>query len=424
VPRRRAIVASAVAAWLSSAAFAPAASAQVPAANPCAPGPVNAVLVANATRVGFVDAHFVGALGQPVTFFECVGGEARKLGELASPEEQTNFYSATTWRCGRLVRHFAATAKLADGSTVRGVSDLRTRSCANRFELAVTRVVARGRRARIGIVDRWGIGGVRTRLCITPPRGHRTCRTVVFAARTSAILSFRATRRGRWRVELTAPGARVRGTVAVGVRPVAAKRALPTILATGDSTMQGIESFLGDDLGDEAKVHSDVRPGFAISKGDEWQAVAQAQAARLRPKATVVSIGANEGWPMVAGDGVKHECCDEPWIAEYARRVRAAMQTYLRQGRSRVVWLTLPAPRDAIRIPIFAAVNTAILRAAQGVAGVRVVRLDSLFTPNGWREVMPYKGRDVRVRAGDGIHLSIAGEQIAEQAVLPALRAP
>jgi hypothetical protein len=99
------------------------------------------------------------------------------------------------------------------------------------------------------------------------------------------------------------------------------------------------------------------------------------------------------------------------------------MQTYLRQGRSRVVWLTLPAPRDAVRIPIFAADNAAILRASTGLAGVRVVRLDVLFTPAGWRETMPYEGRTVRVRAGDGIHLSIAGEQIAEQAVLQALRA-
>jgi hypothetical protein len=416
------IAAAAALGVVASAVFATTAGAQTAAPNACAPGPVNAIFLANASRVGFVDLHFVRALGQPITFFECVGGKATKLGELASPEEQTNFYSATTWRCGRLVRRFAAIVNLPDGTMLRGVTDVRTRSCANRFGVTVPRAVAKGRRARVRIVDRWGIGGVRTKLCITSPRARRNCRTVVFRARNSAILHFRATTRGRWRVELTAPGTRVRDTVAVGVRPAASKRVLPTILATGDSTMQGIESFLGDDLGDEAKVVSDVRPGFAISYADEWQAIAKAQTIRLRPKTTVVSIGANEGWPMVIA-GVKHECCGEPWIAEYARRVRASMQTYLRQGRSRVLWLTLPAPRDAIRIPIFAAVNTAILRASHGLAGLSVVRLDLLFSPSGWREFMPYQGRNVRVRARDGVHLSIAGTQIAEKAVLQALRA-
>ena len=305
---------------------------------------------------------------------------------------------------------------------MRGVSTVRTISCADRFHLEVSGRVAKGSRARVRIADRWGIGGIRPKLCVTSPRARRSCRIVNLAALKPAIRHFRATTRGRWRVELTAPGARVRETVAVGVPPLAPRRALPTILATGDSTMQGIESFLGDDLGGEAKVVSDVRPGFAISREDAWQAVAKAQVLRLRPKTTVVSIGANEGWPMVIG-GVEQECCDEPWNAEFARRVRATMQTYLRQGRSRVLWLMLPAPRDAVRIPIFAAVNAAILRASQGLAGVRVVRLDLLFTPTGWREVMPYQGRNVRVRARDGIHLSIAGSRIAERAVLDALRA-
>jgi hypothetical protein len=36
---------------------------------------------------------------------------------------------------------------------------------------------------------------------------------------------------------------------------------------------------------------------------------------------------------------------------------------------------------------------------------------------------MPYGGRDVRVRDPDGIHLSVAGAEIAAREVIKALRA-
>jgi hypothetical protein len=48
--------------------------------------------------------------------------------------------------------------------------------------------------------------------------------------------------------------------------------------------------------------------------------------------------------------------------------------------------------------------------------------MDLLFTPNGYREVMRYRGRDVHVREADGIHLNVAGTAIAARAVAQAIR--
>ena len=73
-------------------------------------------------------------------------------------------------------------------------------------------------------------------------------------------------------------------------------------------------------------------------------------------------------------------------------------------------------------MPIVAAVNSAIVRAATDFKRVRVLRMDLLFTPMGYRESMRYRGRDVRVREGDGIHLNVAGTAIAARAVAQALR--
>jgi len=53
---------------------------------------------------------------------------------------------------------------------------------------------------------------------------------------------------------------------------------------------------------------------------------------------------------------------------------------------------------------------------------VWVLRMDLLFSPQGFRDVMRHKGRDVRVRAADGIHLSVAGTKIAAEVVAAALR--
>jgi hypothetical protein len=114
-------------------------------------------------------------------------------------------------------------------------------------------------------------------------------------------------------------------------------------------------------------------------------------------------------------------CCEPGWVAEYARRVRAMMQTYARRGRGRVVWLTLPLPKG--RREVADAVNLAVLRAAEGLTPVTVVRLDEVFTPAGFRDVMRYRGRDVRVRERDGIHLNVAGTAIAARLVAAVLRA-
>jgi hypothetical protein len=245
----------------------------------------------------------------------------------------------------------------------------------------------------------------------------------VFRGVTTATRRLRFSRHGRWTVELRLPGADTRAAVAVGVRSLKPRAALPTVLATGDSTMEGVSSFLADDLLHTAEVVSDARPGFSITDGDGWKAVARSQVARLKPATTVVSIGANEGFPMLAADGAVHGCCDASWIEELAGRLHTSMVTYRRQGRAREFWLTLVAPRDTRRVPVFDAVNTAILQAAAATPGVRVLRMDQLFSPNGYQDAIRDQGHDVRVREPDGIHLNVAGTRIAAREIVKAMRA-
>ena len=378
---------------------------------------------ADTTDAGVIHLFFFGAEGAPVVYYERVGDKLERLGTRTSaPGEPTAFRDAATWRCARLARRFEATSTLPDGTRATGAYSVRTPSCATRLRIGAPRRLAVGERARIRIVDRWGNGGVSPQLCIRAPHARRACSTLRLRRAVSvATRPFRPRESGRWSVEVRIRGHRVRRTIAVGDEG-SVTAPPPSMLATGDSMMQGIDSFLADELGEEATVRSDIRPGTGISKpGGPWGKLPATQVRRLHPAATVVAIGAVDGFGMQAPDGTTRQCCGADWIAEYTRRVRAIMLTYRRKGRGRVIWLTLPIPKGPRAVAD--AVNFSIVAAAKDLPRVTVLRLDELFTPDGFREVMPYRGRTVRVREVDGIHLNIAGTAIAAKLVAAELRA-
>jgi hypothetical protein len=401
-------------------AQAPAPAPPLPATG-CDVGPITNFLAADATKPGVIDLIFFGAQGTSVEFFECVQDRLRPLGTLAGPPDQgTQLLEATTWDCARPSRSFVARAILPDGTLVAGAYNVRTGSCASRFDVRVPRRATAGRVARVRVVDTWGIGDFKPRLCIAPPRGDKVCSVIGFRkAVTIRTRRFRAALEGRYKIELRVDRHLVRRTITVGGG--AAPKPPPVVLATGDSTMQGVDNFLADELGDAGTVRSDIRIGTGISKSD-WQAIAAGQVKRYRPRFTVMSLGVNEGFPMTPPGGAPVECCGEPWLAEYVRRVRAMMAAYRRRGEGKVLWLTLPLPRGGPLTATIVAVNGAIVRAARGMKGVRVLRMDALFTPNGFADVIRYRGRYIRVRTADGIHLNVSGTAIAAKVIAAAIR--
>jgi len=389
-------------------------------ADPLPPVEVH-FFAADATQAGVISLHFFGAAGAPVTFYERVGDRLVRLGARTSPGDETIFRDAVMWRCDRLVRRFAAGAPLAGGRLAVGEYRVRTASCATRLQLNAPRRLRPGAVGRVSVIDRWGNGAVTPQVCITPPRGRRACDKVrLRRAASVATHRFRARATGRWRVELRYRGHRIRRSVAVGTR-VRATAPPPTVLTTGDSTMQGIDTYLADELGDGAQVQSDIRPGTGIAKPlGPWATLARTQTRRHRQAATIVSLGIVDRFAITPSGGPRVECCGAAWIAEYTRRVRAMMRTYRRAGRARVLWLTLPLPRGPRDLAD--AVNLSVLQAARGLDDVSVLRMDRFFTPDGFRETMPYRGRVVDVRAEDGIHLNITGQVIAARIVAAALR--
>ena len=219
-----------------------------------------------------------------------------------------------------------------------------------------------------------------------------------------------------------APGA-VSSPAQVGQAPARAAAAPHTVLATGDSMIQVVDGYLARRLepGGRAKVHSDARISTGISKPSllNWPHHAASQVRKLRPRATVVFLGANDGFDMRAASGRRVRCCSRAWSREYSRRARRMMVSYKQGDQGRVYWLLLPQARAGFFRRAYPAVNKGLRRAARGMSGVRLIHLNKVFAPGGrYRQYIRYRGRRVRARQGDGIHLSAAGASIAASIVV------
>lgn len=206
-------------------------------------------------------------------------------------------------------------------------------------------------------------------------------------------------------------------------RQVAAAKDLRTLLVTGDSLAQPLDTELARRLADDdgAKVIRDVKLGTGISKTGllDWGKFSLQQARRDEPEAVVVFLGANEGFPIPV-KGKQVDCCGPRWTAAYSARVKRVMDNYRRRGATRVYWLRLPLPRDASRQMIARAVNEGIDAAAKPYGDqVRVLDMERTFTPGGkYRDAIEGE----RVREADGIHLNDAGARVAAGVVLGAVR--
>jgi hypothetical protein len=220
----------------------------------------------------------------------------------------------------------------------------------------------------------------------------------------------------------------------LAVAAIALALAVPTsatarsgrVLATGDSMIQIVDGFLAKELRPQHfRVRSDAHVGTGISKPFlfDWVGHARQTARSYRATATVVFLGANEGFPL-RWNGKRRNCCSQAWRQAYGARAEAMMKSYKRSVAAPVYWLTLPAAREHRWNRIYRSVNMALRSAAkrEGEA-VRLLDMGAIFTPSGrFQQTIRRGGHRVSVRQSDGIHLNVRGARIAAQAVVREMR--
>ena len=228
------------------------------------------------------------------------------------------------------------------------------------------------------------------------------------------VIQIPSPRPGGWLVSMHDEGGATHRS-RVWVTPVGSRLRL---LAAGDSEMQILDDFIGQDVSRYGlRVTSDARisTGLTNSFFFDWPAHARQQAPALIPDVTVIFMGANDGFSVAGGHGQAVGCCGAAWSAGYATLVAEMMRIYLRGNAGRVYWFLLPTPRPGNFQRLFDAVNAGIRQAARRFPGrVSLIDANAFFTPGDrYRDYMTYRGHGFTIHEPDGIHLSTASDTVA-----------
>jgi hypothetical protein len=315
-------------------------------------------------------------------------------------------------------------ATLPPATPQQATATIATPPCTRRLKTTVAGRARAGASFRLGVTDRWGLGGLAFTVCLRSPGGLPTCRPWrLRPGQAGRTIHLAAPRPGGWRVTVSMPFARPRRAVVWASHPGGRIR----LLAGGDSEMQEVDDFLAQDLrGSGVGVTDDARisTGLTNSFFFDWPAHARRQAATLRPDVTVMFMGGNEGFPIRTGHGLVG-CCRRAWSGAYADLVAGMMRTYLRGNSGRVYWFSLPTPSTAKVRSLFDALNTGIRAAAARFPGrVGVIDANGFFTPHDrYRNFMSYRGRGFVIHDSDGVHLSTTGNEVAGSLIAQRLRA-
>ena len=193
----------------------------------------------------------------------------------------------------------------------------------------------------------------------------------------------------------------------------------------GDSIMGEISGGLGRLLQDDPRVRitaeAHVSTGLARPDRLDWPAYLDQQLPAIGAEVVFLSFGGNDDQDMLAADGTRLPLLSQGWQDEYARRVALVMDVAAQRDRS-VVWLGLPAQRPE-QLDVVKDVMNATA-AAQAALRPRVTYVDvgAVLTPDGsYSDVLLQPdGTTIRVRSGDGVHVTAAGGDVLAATLLAA----
>ncbi|HUO72992.1 MAG TPA: hypothetical protein VMU39_19650 [Solirubrobacteraceae bacterium] len=364
-------------------------------------------------QIGYIAAAISGPPGATVQLGEQRGSRTMPIGTVAlSAAGTATVAQAASWLCSPRRRTFVAAAvALAPAATA--TATITTPSCQRRLAVSVARRAPAGGSASVGLRDTWRLGGLQASICVAAPGDRPRChRWSLRGKQFSRTIRVGTPRIGGWNVTIRTPYDKPRTSTVWVSHPGPIR-----LLAAGDSEMQLLDDFMGQDLapfGVSTTSDARISTGLTNSFFFNWPNHARAQAASLRPDVTVIFMGANDGFSVTGPNGHAVGCCSSGWAWGYANLVAGMMATYLQGTRGRVYWAVLPEPRPANFQSLFGAVNAGIRWAARRFPG-RAALLDAneIFTPGGhYRDFMTYGGRGFVIHESDGIHLSIASDQV------------
>ncbi|MEZ4450700.1 MAG: DUF459 domain-containing protein [Nannocystaceae bacterium] len=217
---------------------------------------------------------------------------------------------------------------------------------------------------------------------------------------------------------------------ALGARPSLARAAAPRVLILGDSMIAGglglfLENGLRKEHGYEVRRFGKSSTGLSRPDFFDWMKEGKRQIdAFPEVDAVVVMFGGNDVQGLFMGKSKAKGTewiiwPDAEWPVEYARRVTAFADLVAPAGRD-LFWIGMPVMRPEKFHERVQRVNT-IYRAEMAIRpGGHFVDIWRLLADGAGRYTDRLtveeggKSSKIRVRAGDGIHLSVAGAHHVE----------
>lgn len=210
------------------------------------------------------------------------------------------------------------------------------------------------------------------------------------------------------------------GAVAL-LAPRTARAGRTRVLLVGDSMVatafgETLEEGLTDAHGYRVRRRGKSATGLARPDYFDWHQEADKLMSAHRPDAVVVMLGGNDAQALYAGPRDWIKWGDDGWTDAYALRVRALGEQLSPDGQT-VIWIGLPLPRNESYARKLEHVNAVIEATARDQKhGHFVSTWNSLADGRGrFTDVLPdARGRVQKVRADDGIHLTMAGARHLE----------
>jgi hypothetical protein len=195
----------------------------------------------------------------------------------------------------------------------------------------------------------------------------------------------------------------------------------------GDSQAQGlaggVQRLLRHDRRFRVLDRSKIGTGL-LSRTYDWISAVRAIPAAEHPDVAVVMFGANDRPPVRGSNGSIDPGLSFSFEQVYGERVREIIES-LRDADVPVIWVGHPTVRDPKYADDMALLNRIFAEEAPA-AGADYVPIWDLFAGAGGVYEAYGKGVDgetTRLRADDGVHLTVAGYDVLARYLLPHIEA-
>ena len=196
------------------------------------------------------------------------------------------------------------------------------------------------------------------------------------------------------------------------------------IFFVGDSMMQGIAPHVRNTLFKEHGIESidlsKQSTGLAYTQYFNWpQLIKDTFSANPEIKLLVVFLGPNDPWDIPAGKGLPYIKFQSPeWENIYRTRIKEIIQT-AQNHQAQIIWLGVPNMKKAKLNDSMLYLNNLYLTEAEQNK-IQFIPTNNIVGNNNdqYTNFVQVGEKNVKVRIDDGIHFTIAGQQLIAQKVL------